>query len=81
MLLPNPDDRPSVDQLLASDLLAEEYMVMHRQDILDLKSSVQSQERIIKQQEEHIRMLEQKLVALTTCGVQSQSHTSLMQII
>lgn len=82
MLLPNPDDRPSVDELLASDLLAEEYMTVHRKDILDLETTVHSQRNVIQQQEEHIRMLEQKLAALaSSCAHDKTTVPGMMQTV
>jgi serine/threonine protein kinase len=64
MLQPNPDERPSVDDILNSDMLAEEYMTVHRNSFIDLEAALQKQRMVIEQQEEHIRMLEQKLAAL-----------------
>jgi len=74
LMSPNPEDRPSVDQILAHDLLVDEFITVQRKDIVSMERAMQKQNAIILDQQEHILMLERKLAAM--CGISSQELPS-----
>jgi translation initiation factor 2-alpha kinase 1 len=64
LMSPNPDDRPSVDEILRHDLLFDEYVLVPRNDLQELSQTVARQQQTIQQQQQYIEMLEQKLSLL-----------------
>lgn len=71
LMSPKPEERPSVDEILAHHLLVDEFMTIQRKDVLDYENKVQEQKEVILQQKEYILSLERKLADL--CSVQDFS--------
>jgi len=61
LMSPNPGDRPSVDDILQSDLLVDEFILVPRQQILELEDR-------LRVQQEYIAKLEQQL------GITNNDH-------
>lgn len=61
MMSPNPDDRPSVDEILRHELLVDEFATVPRKDIVEMETTLQQQKGLITQLQAYIQLLEQKL--------------------
>jgi serine/threonine protein kinase len=65
LISPNPDDRPSVDEILRSDLLMiDEYVVVGRRDLQGLNDVLWRQQAQIQYQQDRIKQLEQKIAQI-----------------